>query len=103
MTVMTYSGSNSCSSPSSIKYSGSIPANGVVYVESGVCSSSYSPFNVTYEVTSENAECGNAYVEGNYSGQLTSAADNDIIITGNLCANRAATKSHCRGKRCSGW
>lgn len=92
MTVMTYSGSNSCSSPSSIKYSGSIPANGVVYVESGVCSSSYSPFNVSYKVTSENAECGNAYIEGTYSGQLTLATYNNIIITGNLCAESCGNK-----------
>lgn len=86
MTVMTYSTANSCGSPSSVLYSGSIPSNGVVYVESGVCSSTkYTPFNVSYAVNSENAGCGNAYVQGAYTGQLTIATYNDIIITGNLC------------------
>ena len=48
------------------------PANGVVYVESSLCSGAYSPFTVTYPATSE---CGNVYVHGNYSGQLTIAAE----------------------------
>jgi type II secretory pathway pseudopilin PulG len=86
MTVMTYSEANSCASPSGVQYSGSIPANGVVYVESGAsCSKEYSPFDTTYEVTALNSECGNAYVEGTYNGQLTIATYNDIIITGSLC------------------
>ena len=47
------------------------------------CSSAYSPFTVTYPATSG---CGNAIVHssGNYSGQLTIAAENDIIIDGNI-------------------
>jgi type II secretory pathway pseudopilin PulG len=86
MTVMTYSTSNSCASPSSVLYSGSIPTNGVVYVENGVCSGpKYTPFNVSYAVTTENAGCGNAYIQGTYTGQLTIATYNDIIVTGNLC------------------
>jgi type II secretory pathway pseudopilin PulG len=87
MTVMTYSTSNSCSSPSSVKYSGAIPSNGVVYVENSTCEApKYTPFNVSYTVTSANAGCGNAYVQGTYSGQLTIGTYNDIIVTGNLCA-----------------
>jgi hypothetical protein len=58
-----------------------IPSNGVVYVANGSCSSSYSPFTATYPSTSG---CGNVYVHGSYSGQLTIAAENDIIIDGNL-------------------
>ena len=86
MTVMTYSEKNSCKSPSGVQYSGSIPVNGVVYVESGTsCSKKETPFSTTYEITSLNAECGNAYVEGTYTGQLTIATYNDIIITGSLC------------------
>jgi type II secretory pathway pseudopilin PulG len=86
MTVMTYSTSNSCASPSNVKYSGAIPSNGVVYVEEGVCSvPKYTPFNVSYAVNTENEGCGNAYVQGTYTGQLTIGTYNSIIITGNLC------------------
>ena len=55
-------------------------ADGVVYVQNGAgCTSSYSPFTVTYPTTSG---CGNAIVHssGTYSGQLTIAAENDVII-----------------------
>jgi hypothetical protein len=64
------------------------PADGVFYVSNGTsacstipCSASYSPFTVTYPSSSQ---CGNVYVHGNYSGQLTIAAENDIIIDGNI-------------------
>ncbi|HEY7257523.1 MAG TPA: hypothetical protein VH459_00570, partial [Gaiellales bacterium] len=60
-----------------------VPSDGVVYVQNGAgCSSDYSPFTVTYPPTSG---CGNAIVDtGNssYSGQLTIAAENDVIIDG---------------------
>ncbi|HEY6731991.1 MAG TPA: hypothetical protein VI039_13325 [Solirubrobacterales bacterium] len=99
MTVMTFSTSNSCSSPSSVLYSGSIPSNGVVYVESGTCSSKfYTPFNVSYAVTSENTGCGNAYVQGTYSGQLTIATYNDIIVTGNLCIESCSATLPFKGE-----
>ena len=86
MTVMTYSPANSCKSPSSVVYpTGPLPANGVVYVaQSGKCPN-YTPFNVSYAVTAENEGCGNAYVEGTYSGQLTVGTYNNIVVTGNLC------------------
>jgi Tfp pilus assembly protein PilX len=62
-----------------------VPSDGVVYVQNGVgCSGSYSPFTVTYPPTSN---CGNAIVDtggGSYSGQLTIAAENDVIIDGNI-------------------
>jgi hypothetical protein len=63
----------------------SVPTDGVVYVQNGAgCSNSYSPFTVTYPATSN---CGNAIVDtggGSYSGQLTIAAENDVIIDGNI-------------------
>ncbi len=49
----------------------------MVYVKNGSCSSSYSPFTATYPSTSG---CGNVRVYGTYSGQLTIAAENDVII-----------------------
>jgi hypothetical protein len=66
-----------------------IPTDGVVYVQNGSgCSTSYSPFTATYPTTSG---CGNAIVHssGSYSGQLTIAAENDVIIDGNI--TRAAS------------
>lgn len=64
-----------------IQYNGPIPAGGVVYISNGTCSTSYSPFTATYPATSG---CGNAYIHGEYSGALTLATENDIIIDGNL-------------------
>jgi Tfp pilus assembly protein PilX len=62
-----------------------VPSDGVVYVQNGAgCSNAYSPFTVTYPATSG---CGNAIVDtggGSYSGQLTIAAENDVIIDGNI-------------------
>lgn len=81
--TMTVGNSGGCTG----LYSGAIPANGVVYVKNGSgCSTAYSPFTATYPSTSG---CGNAYVRttsstGTYSGQLTIAAENDIVIDGNL-------------------
>jgi Tfp pilus assembly protein PilX len=61
-----------------------LPANGVIYVGNAAnvaCSASYSPFTASYPLTSS---CGNVYVRGTYSTPLTIAAQNDIIIDGNL-------------------
>jgi hypothetical protein len=62
-----------------------IPTSGVVYVQNGSCTSSYSPFTATYPVSSG---CGNAIVHttpgSSYTGQLTIAAENDIIIDGSI-------------------
>jgi Tfp pilus assembly protein PilE len=62
-------------------YSGSFPANGVIYVENDICSEKYSPFTAGYPATSG---CGNAYIHGKYSGQLTVAAENDIVVDEDL-------------------
>ena len=64
-------------------YSGKTPTNGVVWVgtASTGCNEIYSPFKATYPATSG---CGNAYVSGNYSSELTIAAQNNVIINGSL-------------------
>jgi len=61
-----------------------LPANGVIYVknESG-CSVGYSR-NQTYNNPSA---CGDAWVQGDYSSNLTIAADNDVIVNGNVTRN----------------
>jgi Tfp pilus assembly protein PilX len=62
------------------------PATGVVYVEnadcqgsppSPACSTAYSPYTATYPTRSD---CGTVRVHGTYSGQLTIAAENDVIV-----------------------
>lgn len=66
-----------------------LPGSGVIYVENGSCpgsswpscSSAYSPFTATYPTGSD---CGTVRVKGEYSGQLTIAAENDIIVEGNI-------------------
>jgi hypothetical protein len=70
-----------CTSGGTILYAGPLPSNGVVYVSSGICAGLYSPFETTYPTTSE---CGNVFIHGNYSGQLTIATENDIVIDGDL-------------------
>jgi hypothetical protein len=56
------------------------PSGGVLYVANGSCSSSYSPYARTYEMYPSTSGCGNVIVHGDYSGQLTIAAENDIIV-----------------------
>jgi hypothetical protein len=73
-----------CTIGGTILYSGPLPSNGVVYVSSslsGACTGAYSPFLTTYPTASE---CGNVFVHGDYSGQLTIASQNDIVIDANL-------------------
>lgn len=79
--TMAVSHGATCTTPDADGYSGPIPSNGVVYVESIACPTVYSPFTATYPATSE---CGNAYIHGEYSGQLTLATENDVIVDGNL-------------------
>ncbi len=58
-----------------------LPANGVIYVSSSGCTSAYS-YAQTYTTTA--AGCGDLWIKGSYSGPLTLAAENDIIVNGNL-------------------
>jgi hypothetical protein len=66
----------------------------IIYVDNGAgCSATYSPYNVTYPSNFVSGgtgpafgTCGNAYVKttSNYTASVTIAADNDIVITGDL-------------------
>jgi Tfp pilus assembly protein PilX len=65
----------------------------VIYVNNvtgtGGCTAAlqkYSPYNVAYP-SPRAGPCGNVYVSGNYTNSLTIAADNDIIIDGNITHN----------------
>lgn len=62
------------------------PANGVIYVSGataeGTCKA-YSPYGPIPGYTEDTA-CGNVYVHGKYSASLTIAAENDVVINGNL-------------------
>lgn len=73
-----------------------IPTSGVIYVANDpnqACTTAYSPYTVKDQTTQYNdLGCGNVFVSGSYTGQLTIAAENDIIVEGNLC----------RGTSCSG-
>jgi Tfp pilus assembly protein PilX len=59
------------------------PQSGVIYV-AGSCSL-YSPFGPSpgYNST-ESTSCGDVYVHGDYTSSLTIAAQNDVIINGNI-------------------
>ena len=66
-----------------------LTADPIIYVTNGSgCSSSYSPYNVTYSTTST---CGNVYVKGTYSSSVTIAAANDIVVTDNVTTNLAGS------------
>ncbi len=75
--TITLSGTNMTVQTSTGTSTIPFPSNGVVYVANGTCSTTYSPFNVTYPSTSG---CGNVLIQGTYTGALTIAAENDIII-----------------------
>lgn len=69
-----------------------IPSSGVVYVANGSCSGAYAnknPFTQTYPAPPSG--CGTVQVSapGGYSGQVTIAAENDIIIDGNIIRSGA--------------
>jgi Tfp pilus assembly protein PilX len=59
------------------------PPSGVIYV-AGSCSL-YSPFGPSpgYNST-ESTSCGDVYVHGDYTSSLTIAAQNDVIVNGNI-------------------
>lgn len=61
------------------------PPNGVIYVTGG-CSKAYSPFGPTPSYR-EDLSCGNVYVHGEYTSSLTIAAQNDVVINGNLLSS----------------
>ncbi len=88
-TSITLSGTNMTITPNGgSPFTTAVPTDGVVYVQNGAgCTTSYSPFTSSDGAASG---CGNAVVHtsGSYSGQLTIAAENDVVIDGNI--NRSA-------------
>jgi type II secretory pathway pseudopilin PulG len=85
MKVTKNNGSNSTSTSTV-----ALPSSGVVYVKAGSCqgnqwptcgANEYSPFSASYP---SGSDCGTVYVKGHYSGELTIAAQGDIVIEGNL-------------------
>jgi hypothetical protein len=76
MTVTTYTGST----PNTRTMT--LPSNGVIYVQNSSCTGGYTRhITGTYPLKSG---CGDAWVSGSYNRDLTIAADNDVIINGNL-------------------
>lgn len=59
------------------------PKNGVVYISKSSCSLKYNPAEATYSATEEKG-CGNVFVKGEYSSSLTIAAQENVIIDGNV-------------------
>ncbi len=57
------------------------PPKGVIFVSSKKCTTPYTPFGPDY---TGDTECGNVYVHGNYTGALTIAAENDVVINGTI-------------------
>lgn len=63
-----------------------LPPNGLIYVKNdGNCSTGYA-YQQTYGSASA---CGDAWVKGDYSSEVTLAADNDVIVNGNLERNES--------------
>jgi hypothetical protein len=64
------------------------PKNGLIYVQSGEAGCGYTEFNQnqtdTAETFKKEENCGSVYVKGTYSKSLTIAAENDLIINGNI-------------------
>jgi hypothetical protein len=73
MTVTTASGTSTMS----------MPPKGIIYVQNGDCSPYYDS-TMDYPAVADGTGCGDVYVRGAVSSDLTIGADNDIIIDGNL-------------------
>jgi hypothetical protein len=62
-----------------------LPANGVIYVENdptqGGCTAAYDRSN---DYSTQQPGCGDIWIKGNYSNDLTVAADNDIVVNGHI-------------------
>ena len=60
-----------------------LPANGVIYVQNQNCTPQYDS-TMDYPAVTDGTGCGDIYVNGNVSQDLTIAADDDIIVDGNI-------------------
>ena len=62
-----------------------LPPNGVIWVENdstqGGCTAGYDRSN---DYSFQQPGCGDIWIKGNYSADLTIAADNDIVVNGHL-------------------
>lgn len=68
----------------------SFPPNGVIYVKQTSCPEAYSPYGPKPKYT-EDDQCGNVYVHGEYTSSLTIASENDVVINGNITTPRNAS------------
>ena len=57
-----------------------LPTNGVIYVQNGVCGTAY---DLTQDYNNP-AGCADLHIQGSYAQSLTIAAENDIVVRGNL-------------------
>jgi Tfp pilus assembly protein PilX len=74
-----------------------VPKNGVIYVENEkTCGIKYSPFvgDKNYEENEKEpgVSCGNVYVKGTYTESLTIAAQNDVVVIGNITTTHEGEK-----------
>lgn len=60
-----------------------LPANGIIWVGSPACTAGYKRKQLYDAPTT----CGDVWISGNYSQELTIAAQNDIVVTDNLTRN----------------
>jgi Tfp pilus assembly protein PilX len=82
-TQITLNGANMTVTNNGSTNTYAFPSNGVVYVSTSSCPITYTPFSVNYTDPTATG-CGNVTVDGTYSGSLTIASDNDIIVDNNL-------------------
>jgi type II secretory pathway pseudopilin PulG len=85
-TQITLSGNNMIITNASMGLSNvsrPIPTNGIVYVEDGNCGVGYQPLSPY----SAPAGCGDVYLKGSYSKDLTIAAEKDIVVTDDVTRN----------------
>jgi Tfp pilus assembly protein PilX len=84
-TDITLSGSSMTVVNNGVTKTVALPTSKVIYVASNGACNGYSPFAADATIyPTQSSGCGTVYVSGNYSSQLTIAAENDIIIDGNL-------------------
>ncbi|MCA1598221.1 MAG: hypothetical protein LC769_04240, partial [Chloroflexi bacterium] len=82
-TIITLNGANMTVQNASNGYASvtmALPSNGVIYVGNGTCGVGYQPLNPYGDPSG----CGNVYVKGSYSKDLTIATAKDIVVTDDL-------------------
>jgi type II secretory pathway pseudopilin PulG len=64
------------------------PSKGVVYVENDPAQPCAQVYDRSNDYSSQLQQCGDVWISGNYSGNLTVAAQNDIVVNGHLDRNQ---------------